>query len=386
MWYNRPAYRNKVMTLLKFKENGKFGMLLFGDIHEKEDYAESPKFKDMQKLMVAAIEEYKPDLCVLLGDNFSAGVCDKDPEFFIQALKDLCAPAFSRNIPVAAIMGNHEHDPEIDEKLIEAYGKIPGMIMRGDGVEGKADFREYVYSSDGKTPLAVLWFLDSNNLCENREISNYDYVHTNQIKWFEDESEKIRKENGKTLPSYIFQHMPVPEEYKLLRKAKIWEYPVAVKGHNTRSNMRYVGAEGTEGYVGEGPCSPDFNNGQFESWKKVGGVKAAFFGHDHLNDFSGYVDGIFLAQHKTSGFRAYTDGARSCVRYVELDEKEPGNFRQELKHFKEFGLKCECLGPVFRTLSDRQSINLHIAFNTLCGVAAVTAVGAAIKYFRGGNK
>ncbi len=368
--------------MLKFN-NGKFGMLLFGDLHEKADYKTSPKFKDMQKLMNAALDRYKPDLCVFLGDNFSAGICAENPSEFEQGLKDICEPIFSRGIPVAAVLGNHEHDPEIDKQLIEAYGRIPGMLMRGDGVDGKADFRETVYSSDGKTPLACLWFLDSNNLCENRKISNYDYVHTDQIKWFEDECAKLRGEcGGKVIPSYIFQHMPVPEEYKLLRKAKLWELPVSVKGHNTRENMHYVAAKGTKGYVGEGPCSPDFNNGQFESWKKAGGVKAAFFGHDHLNDFSGYVDGIFLAQHKTAGFRAYTDGCRSCVRYVELDENAPDKFKEELRHFKEFGLECECLGPVFKRISDRQSLILHTSFNIFCGAAAVTAAGAVIKYFR----
>jgi hypothetical protein len=49
------------------------------------------------------------------------------------------------------------------------------------------------------------------------------------------------------------------------------------------------------------------------------------------------------------------------------------------KHFKEFGLKCECLGPVFRTLSDRQSINLHILGYSALAIGGVTAAGIAIK-------
>lgn len=53
---------------LKFNENGKFKILLFGDLHEQYDYAESPNFKDMQKLMNASLDRYSPDLCVLLGD------------------------------------------------------------------------------------------------------------------------------------------------------------------------------------------------------------------------------------------------------------------------------------------------------------------------------
>jgi hypothetical protein len=162
------------------------------------------------------------------------------------------------------------------------------------------------------------------------------------------------------MPSFVFQHTPVPEEYELLRKAKFWELPIAFRGYGAHSDTLYVKKKGCLGYHGEGPCSPDVNSGQFESWKKVGGVLAAFFGHDHLNDFSGFVDGIMLAQHKTAGFRAYTDGCKSCVRCVTLDEKDLSTFTHELKRFKQFGLKCESLGPVIRTLSDRQSLILHI--------------------------
>ncbi len=367
--------------MLKFNDRGKFGILLFGDIHEKEDYATSPKFRDMQKLMNAALDKYKPELCVFLGDNFDTPLCKKNPEEFVKGLSALCEPVTGRGIPLAAIMGNHEHDPGIDREVLEAYNRIDGVIMRSDGVEGKADFKELVYSRDGKKALACLWFIDSGNVCVNRSVSHYDYVHTDQIKWFEEEAEKLKKENGGVpLPSYIFQHIPVPEEYNLLRKAKLWELPVSVRGYNTLKRNRYVGADGVKGYVGEGPCSPDYNNGQFESWKKTGGVRAAFFGHDHLNDFSGYVDGIYLAQHKTGGFRAYTDGCKSCVRYVELDENAPGDFRDELKHFKEFGLKSESLGPIFRTISDRQSLFIHTAFRSAGVIAAVSAAAVTLKY------
>lgn len=361
--------------MLKFKENGKFGILLFGDLHVGTDYADSQRFRDMHKLMTAALDEYKPDLCVLLGDITTTSKVKEDPDGYADALKAICGPITSRNIPVAAIMGNHEHDHDCDREILDIFSELEGITMRSEGVKEKADYKELIYSSDGKTPLACLWFLDSNNLYETDDTSVYDFVHTDQIKWFEEESEKLKKLNGgKPMPSYIFQHIPVPEEYRLLRKAKFFEIPYSTRGFNTHEGTRYVGADGTQGYVGEGPCSPDINNGQFESWKRVGGVAGAFFGHDHLNDFSGYVDNIFLAQHKTAGFGAYTDGCRSCVRYVEIDEKNPLSFTHELKHFKEFGLKCECLGPIFKRITDRQSTNMHIASKVVCGIAAAGAV------------
>lgn len=369
---------------LKFNSDGKFRILLFGDIHETDDYETSLNFKDMQKLMVAALEEYKPDLCVLLGDNCTTKDFKEHPEKFKKMVSDIIAPITSRNIPVAAVLGNHEHDHGNEDEIVKIYGSIDGCIMRNETapeVTGNANFKELIYSSDGEKPVFCLWFIDSNNCHENREISHYDYVHTDQIEWFENESAKLKEQNGgKPMPSFVFQHTPVPEEYNLLRKARFWELPVAVRGYNTKKDTFYVGKKGVEGYVGEGPCSPDVNNGQFESWKKVGGVLGAFFGHDHLNDFSGYTDGIFLAQHKTAGFRAYTDGCRSCVRLVTIDEKNPEKFEQELKHFKEFGLKCECLGPVFKRISDRQSFFINLGVRIAAGIAGVAVIGFAIKY------
>ena len=368
---------------LKFNSDGKFRILLFGDIHEHTDYKTNPKFKDMQKLMNAAVEEFKPDLCILLGDNCNTDIYAEDPEKFREMLKDVVAPITSRNIPVAAVLGNHEHDHGHEDEIVAEYGKL-GIIMRNDApaeVTGNANFKELIYSSNGEKPVFCLWFIDSNNCHENREISHYDYVHTDQIEWFEAECEKLKEMNGgKPMPSFIFQHTPVPEEYELLRKAHFWELPVAVRGYNTKRKTFYVGKKGTMDYVGEGPCSPDVNNGQFASWKKVGGVIGAFFGHDHLNDFSGFVDGIFIAQHKTAGFRAYTDGCRSCVRLVTIDEKNPHKFEQKLKRFKQFGLKSESLGPVMRTFTDRQVITMHALGYLALAAAGVTGIAFLIKY------
>ncbi len=367
---------------LKFNADGKFKILLFGDIHEHIDYKTSLNFKDMQKLMNAALDEYKPDLCVLLGDNCNTDIYQENPERFKEMVSDLVKPITSRGIPVASVLGNHEHDHGSEDAIVEIYNSIDGVIMRNDAppeITGNANFKELVYSSNGEKPVFCLWFIDSNNCHENREISHYDYVHPDQIEWFESESAKLKEINGgKPMPSFVFQHTPVPEEYELLRKARFWELPVAVRGYNTKSKTFYVGKKGVEGYVGEGPCSPDVNSGQFSSWKKVGGVLGAFFGHDHLNDFSGYVDNIFLAQHKTAGFRAYTDGCRSCVRLVTIDENDPANFKHELKRFKEFGLKCECLGPIFKRVSDRQSFWLHVLAYVAAAVGGAAVIGFII--------
>lgn len=381
--------------MFKFGSDGKFKILLFGDLHENEDYtgAGKARFNDMHKMMNAALDEFKPDLCVLLGDNCSTRPYFDlhDREGYTKMLSDIVEPIKRRGIPVAAVLGNHEHDGGDAGELLSSYNEA-GIIIRNDspaGVTGSANFTEQIYSSDGSRPVFNLWFIDSNNCCDNKAISNYDWVHADQIDWYEREAARLRELNGgEPMPAFVFQHTPVPEEYLLLKKAKPWQLPISVRGHSHKKNIRYVPREGVSGYVGEGPCAPDYNSGQFESWKRTGDVTAAFFGHDHLNDFSGYVDGIMLAQHKTAGFGAYTDGCRCCVRLVTVNESNPREFTHELKHFKEFGLKCECLGPIFKHITDRQSINMtvgsRVAACVALGVGATVMINK-IKKKRGGK-
>jgi hypothetical protein len=64
----------------------------------------------------------------------------------------------------------------------------------------------------------------------------------------------------------------------------------------------------------------DFTN-QLKSWKKMGDIKAAFFGHDHVNDFHIKVDGISLFQ--TIGCGYFTYGKERGGRLIILDENNP---------------------------------------------------------------
>lgn len=372
--------------MLKFNSDGRFTVMCFGDLHESADYAGAGKkrYADMLALHNAALDEFKPDLCVYMGDNCHVGRLDtpRAVASFRLNVDAFTKPVRERGIPFTSVFGNHCHDFGFEDLQLEIYRSFKGCIMRNDapGVTGNSNFNEFIYSSDGAKPVFNLWFIDSNNLYTTEYVSKYDWVHTDQIKWYEKRAAEIKEQNGgEPLPALLFQHQPVPEEYELLRKAKLWEYPVSVRGCNLRAGTRYVKKPGVEGYLGEGPCSPDYNNGQFESWKKTGDIIGAVFGHDHMNEFTGTVDGITLMQTQTAGFGAYTNGCRSAVRVITLYENDLRHFETRLKHFKEFGLKSQSLGPVFRTLTDRQSINLHIAKNTALALAGAAGVVYSIK-------
>ncbi len=367
---------------LKFNADGKFRILLFGDLHEKDDIT-SPegkaRFNDMQLLMKTAVAELKPDLAVFMGDVMP-DCTDLDA-----VLARIVRPLDEAGIPFAAVLGNHEHDRGF-EPSTNAFLSHPNSLCRNctPHIKDSLNYNLTIKASDSDKTAFNLWFIDSNNLCDDRSISTYDWVHKDQIEWYENKAQQLKEQNGgSAVPAVLFQHIPVTEEYKALREAKIWELYPSVKGHAKRKSKRFVGNENVvAGYVGEDPCAPQVNDGQFESWKKTGDVIGAFFGHDHMNDFTCVVDGITMGQCKTAGFRCYTDGCRSCVRTVDLDEKDLSKLETNVIHFKEFGLKCTCLGPIKRNINDKQSFVLTVASRVAMASVAAAGIYGAVRLIK----
>ena len=369
---------------LKFSSDGKFKMLLLGDLHEKG--ADTPegraKTEDMLLLLNTSLDVLKPDLVVYMGDICTDFDDRVNADNIVPIIERITKPVCERDLPFAIILGNHEHDGKREDELVARYAERPNCLSFNDdpAITGNLNYNLTVASSDSDKPVFNLWFIDSNNVCEDTSVSVYDWVHRDQIEWYEKKAAMLKEQNGgKVLPSIAFQHIPVTEEYKALRYMKPWELYHSVRGHGRWKACRYMPGDSMTGYLGEGPCAPGFNEGQFESWKKTGDVIGAFFGHDHLNDFTCKVDGIVLGQCKTAGFGCYTDGCRSCVRLVTLDESNLQALETEVYHFKDFGLKCKSLGPIKRTINDKQSIALTVASRAAMGVAAVGGIAFAAK-------
>ncbi len=366
---------------LRFK-NGKFKIMLLGDLHDRYDMSANNaigKAEDTLALIGKAVEELKPDLVIYMGDNAKA-----DNEHQMRSvISRITYPVTISDTPFDLVFGNHDRECGVDlPTQLKIYSENENCYAfdTQEDIEGCGNHNLLIKSSDGTRDILNLWFFDSNSLSHDRSVSYYDWVHTNQIEWYKKTALELAEKNGgKPLPSLVFQHIPVPEEYKLLREAKASERLDSVQGHRSYNDKFYKLKTEVEGYLGEGPAVPDYNSGEFAAWKDIGDVLGAFFGHDHMNDFAGYVDGIMLAQCKTAGFNVYTDGCRSGVRLITLDENNLENFQTRMYHFKDFKLKCRCLDPYMRNVSDRQDMKLKIAGAALGSIAALTVAAIVIK-------
>lgn len=360
---------------LKFNNN-KFRIMLVGDPHEKpsdETQRDKDIISDYLALQYAAISELKPDLVILMGDNASG----KNPEELKKVLLRITKPYAENGIPFAFVLGNHDLECEVNElnEQYNIYRQLPCCVLAdADKVNSFGDYRLTIRSADDASDIFNIWLMYSGSGAEPQYYSYYDFVKPGQIEWYENEAKLLKEKNGRIIPSMVIQHIPVPEEFRLLKERSFLSMLTdGVYGQNEQKGKFYtLDKSVATGYMGEAPCTSGYNSGQFESWKKTGDVIAAFFGHDHMNDFAGPVDGIILGQCKTAGFRPYGDGLMQGVRIVDIQENEPESINTKMVYYRQLiGDDCMSIKGTEKTLRDRTSVKLDVAKNILKYTAPV---------------
>lgn len=316
---------------MKFDENGNFRILIIADPQDTLN----PRQETID-LMNAALDETNPDLVVFTGDNIHG------PDWKMKgsksrttkAIKQIMEPVVSRNVPYCIVFGNHDDEGGISKEYqMELYQSLGNCLsVEGENMKGCGNYNIPIQSSTGDKNVFNLWFIDSGSYNTDENISSYyDFVGTDQIEWYEKKSNELKEENGGVpMPSLLFQHIAVPEIYNLLT-----EVDEGTENAVEKNGKYYIlDSDKTQGTMGEAPCPPDYNNGQFESWKKQGDIIAAFFGHDHVNDFSGTVDGIDMVYTPGSGFYIYGNGPEHGVRVIDINE-ENLSYTTELLYYKD---------------------------------------------------
>ena len=180
---------------LKFKD-GKFKIMVLGDIHERlviDNKEDELKQKDAHKLFEMGVKAFQPDLVVLLGDTCSEyQECEDYTLLHKQALERILKPILDTKIPMCYCLGNHEHDAGCEKEIVKAYSMIENFIgINDESAPGDFNCNILVKDSKGEEDILNLWFIDSNNLAEDQSISKYDWVHEDQIEWYENKAQEI---------------------------------------------------------------------------------------------------------------------------------------------------------------------------------------------------
>ena len=159
--------------------------------------------------------------------------------------------------------------------------------------------------------------MDSNRYLYG-DYFGYDYIKQDQIDWYEDVVEYTTQLNdGETVPSILFYHIPVPEFLDA------WE---AAEGGE---------AELEAGEKGENVSSPEYNSHFFDKVVEMGSTKAMFVGHDHMNDYRVLYKGIYFCYGVNSTDRIYYDEDMMGGQTVTIHSDHSLDFKQIFHTYQE---------------------------------------------------
>ena len=328
---------------LKFSDDGKFRILHLTDIHEVDPEMDDDENRDIPRdksieamnVITKSIEKTNPDLVVFGGDNISGYWEEFTYDYISKTIDKITAPIREKNIPFAIVFGNHDSEiiknfRDFQMLLYMQYDNFIGCL-NAEEMYGCGNCNILIKSSKSEKSAYNIWLIDSNDYPYNENgerMPGYDCVHKDQLDWYEKTAEKLKKENnGKPLPSILFQHIPVVQEMDAVEEATA-DCPDALYEKGENKYYKLKDEYKISGEMKELPSPP--GNGdrtQFELWKKHGDVKAAFFGHDHVNDFIVEIDGIKLVQTFSTGYHTY--GNKRGGRLIVLDENDPDNIYTE---------------------------------------------------------
>ena len=124
---------------------------------------------------------------------------------------------------------------------------------------------------------ANLWILDSGAYSCRGDDYSYGCIEDEEVAWYNQESAKFKQHYGTRAHHLAFFHIPIPEYMNLYNNGEVY------------------------GHKGELVCCPLHNTGFFEAVKKNGDITAMFCGHDHVNNYGGWYEGIELVYGRKTG-------------------------------------------------------------------------------------
>ena len=290
--------------------NGNFKIMQIADTQEIP--AVSP---DTIRLICAAVDREKPDLVVFTGDQIkgysSFFLGDKGKKNAENTIKALIKPLEERNIPFTMTFGNHDGEAAMRKnEQFELYKKSP-MFVYADGASEDENATFCLSIAD----KFLIYLFDTH--ARSAE-GGYSGVNPEQIDWYRD----VRDSYETPLPSLVFQHIPTPEYFDVIKKVRRFTKG-CVRAFGDHKNEFYTldpRNSGLRDFMKESPAAPFKNVGQIDAFLEKGEVLGVYVGHDHNNSFVAKYKGIDLGYTQGAGFNVYGPGFDRGVRIFNISE------------------------------------------------------------------
>lgn len=324
-----PAFAADSTSPLKFDENGEFKILHLCDC--QDGYPAKEKMFTYINFM---LDIYKPDIVVLGGDNC---VCAK--EYKDDAIKELVTPFVEREIYFTLVFGNHDDEQEVDkETLLAMYQKHGGKYCLAydadPALSGCANHNLPVYASEGNEIKFNLWMLDTGTYVYDEtgeKRLGYDSVRDDQVRWYAETSRALEAEQGKKVPSLVFQHMIVQEIYDVMFPKAYIKIPYLTETYGNRTySVVNPDTSAFKGHYFEPPSPGVYNYGETDTMISRGDVLGILVGHDHINSYEVKYSGMKLINTPGVSFNAYGNEFVRGSRLITINEDDPWTFESEV--------------------------------------------------------
>ncbi|MGK0188546.1 MAG: hypothetical protein ACI9R3_004357 [Verrucomicrobiales bacterium] len=255
-------------------------ILQFTDVHFHCDRDTLGEKADMQTLedFKRLVDLHRPDLLAFTGDLWHDNPDHRGAEFSAWAVEKVV----SLGIPWLFTWGNHD---ELDDYAAAQISltESKGSLYRGGNTGG--NYEVSLEDKDGTT----LWQM----VCLN---TTNQGVQDAQEKWM---TERATDQKRPATDAFCFLHIPLMDYHRL------WN------------------AGECKGLHGEEVCTYGEDGSAFAKLKRLGGIRACFCGHDHVNDYSGKRDGTELVYGRASGHAGYGgDEVRKGGKLITLNALE----------------------------------------------------------------
>ena len=328
---------------LTFRADGTFTILQLSDPQDDAYPA-----WDMLNLIKRAVQTADPDLIVLSGDLVEdwrigdigvdalpglegvnvkdiAGniIYDKTRQNVETAVDAVLRQLEPFGVPYVIALGNNDRKVGLSSadwlEILSAYPHCVIFDESPDAAEG-VDYHVTIKNTAGADAFNV-WLMDTG----------LHGVTDEQVDWYKTTSKAITAANGGApLPAIAFQHIQTVDIGNLFE-------PCSITDEGARkSDAGYVrlNKEIANGYNFYG-WTPGQTSYEFTAWKECGDVIAAFFGHQHVEGFSGVWDGIELgftygcemAKTGPYGFRVFTLHEDDILHYDNVSYVYTGKVR-----------------------------------------------------------
>ena len=378
---------------LKFRSDGKFTILQVSDAQDMH----IPR-KGMFKMLNKIYDKVNPDIIVLTGDNILGNHINDAPigswkdvrskkgtlKRMKKSLGYLLDPIEKRKLPFAFIYGNHD-DMNIISKEEQAaiYGGYKYCVPyeNDDETVDCGNYNIPIYDKNGDKLIYNLWMIDSAGHDENGQ-TLFEYVKPETLEWYDAKSRQLQLDNGGApVYSLMFQHIPVLETVDFFCECAEGNKGAVLN----RQNGKYyrLDTEKANGFAFEYPACVEKDFGQLDMLRKRGDVCALVFGHDHLNSFTGELDGVNIVQTSGASFRSYGNMISRGVRVFELDENDLTSFRTyTISYFDLFGKKFSSVMRYIFNADEYEKVKaLIIALSCVIGGGLIAYIVSIMNLF-----